>query len=129
MKSNILKFISPILLTSEKDLQIQNQTLISQRQEIQTENAISEIKAQIEADSKKLYEEMKEQVNISHFKTFQNSKFKLFCINKKMSKVENDLSKSKSLREKQAKESQKQIEKLKSYHEKQVKFLVYICNI
>lgn len=76
MKSNILKFISPILLTSEKDLQIQNQTLISQRQEIQTENAISEIKAQIEADSKKLYEEMKEQVNISHFKTFQNSKLK-----------------------------------------------------
>ena len=103
--------------------------MISQRQEIQTENAISEIKAQIEADSKKLYEEMKEQVNISHFKTFQNSKLKLFCVNKKMSKVENDLSKSKSLREKQAKESQKQIEKLKSYHEKQVKFLVYFCNI
>lgn len=37
-----------------------------------------------------------------------------------MTKIENDLDKSKSLREKQAKEFNKQIENLKSEHKKEV---------
>lgn len=38
---------------------------MNRKQEIQAENAISEIKTQIESDSKKLYDEMKEQVNFN----------------------------------------------------------------
>lgn len=40
-----------------------------------------------------------------------------------MTKIENDLDKSKSLREKQAKEFNKQIENLKSDHKKEVSIM------
>ncbi len=42
-----------------------------------------------------------------------------------MHKCETDLSRSKSIREKQQKESQKQMEKLKNNYEIEVRFLIY----
>jgi hypothetical protein len=43
-------------------LQIQNLNALNKKQETQAENALTELKNQIETDSKKLYIEMKEQV-------------------------------------------------------------------
>lgn len=41
-----------------------------------------------------------------------------------MTKIENDLDKSKSIREKQAKEFNKQIEHMKSEHKKEVRIVI-----
>jgi hypothetical protein len=45
-------------------MQIQNLNSINKKQEIQAENALNNLKTQIELDYKKLYEEMKDQVNL-----------------------------------------------------------------
>ena len=44
-------------------MQIQNLNSINKKQEIQAENALNNLKTQIELDYKKLYDEMKDQVN------------------------------------------------------------------
>ena len=45
-------------------MQIQNLNSINKTQEIQAENALNNLKTQIELDYKKLYDEMKDQVNL-----------------------------------------------------------------
>jgi hypothetical protein len=45
-------------------MQIQNLNSINKKQEIQAENALNNLKTQIELDYKKLYDEMKDQVNL-----------------------------------------------------------------
>lgn len=71
---------------------------------MQAEHALNELKIDIERNSNKLYDEMKNQ----------------------MTKVENDLDKSKSIREKQSKEFNKQIEHLKSEHKKEVLIIMRV---
>ena len=60
-------------------MQIQNSNALNRKQEAQAENALTELKAQIESDSKKLYEEMKDQVNCDF--QFQFNKQKTVYLN------------------------------------------------
>jgi centrosomal protein CEP112 len=66
---------------------------------VKAEIALNELKKEIESKSTKLYDDMKEQMN----------------------KCEHDLEKSRALREKQSRDFAKQIDELRSQHQKEVK--------
>ncbi|NXA48586.1 CE112 protein, partial [Nothocercus julius] len=82
----------------EKEEQLTRVTEVQRLQAQQADAALEEFKRQVELNSEKVYAEMKEQ----------------------MEKVEADLSRSKSLREKQSKEFSWQLEDLKQRYEQQM---------
>ncbi|XP_067164766.1 centrosomal protein of 112 kDa isoform X4 [Apteryx mantelli] len=82
----------------EKEEQLTRVTEVQRLQAQQADAALEEFKRQVELNSEKVYAEMKQQ----------------------MEKVEADLSRSKSLREKQSKEFSWQLEELKQRYEQQV---------
>ncbi|XP_037665053.1 centrosomal protein of 112 kDa isoform X1 [Choloepus didactylus] len=82
----------------EKEEQLTRVTEIQRLQAQQADAALEEFKRQVELNSEKVYAEMKEQ----------------------MEKVEADLSRSKSLREKQSKEYLWQLEDVKKRYEQQI---------
>ncbi|XP_071066858.1 centrosomal protein of 112 kDa isoform X2 [Dasypus novemcinctus] len=82
----------------EKDEQLNRVTEIQRLQAQQADAALEEFKRQVEMNSEKVYAEMKEQ----------------------MEKVEADLTRSKSLREKQSKEFLWQLEDVKQRYEQQI---------
>ncbi|XP_013402833.1 centrosomal protein of 112 kDa [Lingula anatina] len=82
----------------EKDEEIQKIIEQHRQHAQQSEQALTEFKSQVEKNSGRMYDEMKQQ----------------------MEKVAADLSRSKQLREKQAQEFQKQIEDLKKVHEQEL---------
>ena len=51
-------------LLREKDYHIENLKENIKKQEIQAENALNEIRDQVEQNSKRIYDEMEEQVNL-----------------------------------------------------------------
>ncbi|KAM9119173.1 centrosomal protein of 112 kDa isoform 2-T2 [Pangshura tecta] len=82
----------------EKEEQLTRVTEVQRLQAQQADAALEEFKRQVELNSEKVYAEMKQQ----------------------MEKVESDLSRSKSLREKQSKEFSWQLEELKQRYEQQI---------
>nr|XP_060619050.1 centrosomal protein of 112 kDa isoform X3 [Anolis sagrei ordinatus] len=82
----------------EKEEQLTEVMEVQSRQAQQADAALEEFKRQVELNSEKVYAEMKEQ----------------------MERVEADLSRSKSLREKQSKEFSWQLEELKQRYEQQI---------
>ncbi|XP_013358685.1 PREDICTED: centrosomal protein of 112 kDa isoform X3 [Chinchilla lanigera] len=82
----------------EKEEQLTRVTEVQRLQAQQADAALEEFKRQVELNSEKVYAEMKEQ----------------------MEKVEADLTRSKSLREKQSKEFLWQLEDVKQRHEQQI---------
>ncbi|XP_060619050.2 centrosomal protein of 112 kDa isoform X3 [Anolis sagrei] len=82
----------------EKEEQLTQVMEVQSRQAQQADAALEEFKRQVELNSEKVYAEMKEQ----------------------MERVEADLSRSKSLREKQSKEFSWQLEELKQRYEQQI---------
>ncbi|XP_049557457.1 centrosomal protein of 112 kDa isoform X12 [Orcinus orca] len=82
----------------EKEEQLTRVTEVQRLQAQQADAALEEFKRQVELNSEKVYAEMKEQ----------------------MGKVEADLTRSKSLREKQSKEFLWQLEDVKQRHEQQI---------
>ncbi|XP_010147589.1 PREDICTED: centrosomal protein of 112 kDa, partial [Eurypyga helias] len=82
----------------EKEEQLTRVTEVQRLQAQQADAALEEFKRQVELNSEKVYAEMKQQVE----------------------KVEADLSRSKSLREKQSKEFSWQLEELKQRYEQQI---------
>ncbi|XP_064378831.1 centrosomal protein of 112 kDa isoform X3 [Dromaius novaehollandiae] len=82
----------------EKEEQLTRVTEVQRLQAQQADAALEEFKRQVELNSEKVYAEMKQQ----------------------MEKVEADLSRSKSLREKQSKEFSWQLDELKQRYEQQV---------
>lgn len=86
----------------EKDAQLANAMNTIKQQKVQAETALNELKRDIEANSNRLYEEMREQ----------------------MAKCESDLAKSKLSKDKQTKEFNKQMDELKNEHRKQMDNLV-----
>ncbi|KAM9005561.1 centrosomal protein of 112 kDa isoform X5 [Sarcophilus harrisii] len=82
----------------EKEEQLTRVTEIQRLQAQQADAALEEFKRQVELNSEKVYAEMKQQ----------------------MEKVETDLTRSKSLREKQAKEFLWQLEDIKKRYEQQI---------
>ena len=52
------------LCNREKDFHIESLRNVIKKQELQAETALNEIRDQIEQNSKKIYEEMEEQVGI-----------------------------------------------------------------
>ncbi|XP_037770482.1 centrosomal protein of 112 kDa isoform X5 [Chelonia mydas] len=82
----------------EKEEQLTRVTEVQRLQAQQADAALEEFKRQVELNSEKVYAEMKQQ----------------------MEKVESDLSRSKSLREKQSKEFSWQFEELKQRYEQQI---------
>ncbi|EMP40163.1 hypothetical protein UY3_02565 [Chelonia mydas] len=87
-----------ITLEREKEEQLTRVTEVQRLQAQQADAALEEFKRQVELNSEKVYAEMKQQ----------------------MEKVESDLSRSKSLREKQSKEFSWQFEELKQRYEQQI---------
>ncbi|XP_030779540.1 centrosomal protein of 112 kDa isoform X7 [Rhinopithecus roxellana] len=82
----------------EKEEQLTRVTEVQRLQAQQADAALEEFKRQVELNSEKVYAEMKEQ----------------------MEKVEADLTRSKSLREKQSKEFLWQLEDIRQRHEQQI---------
>ncbi|XP_039091949.1 centrosomal protein of 112 kDa isoform X3 [Hyaena hyaena] len=82
----------------EKEEQLTRVTEVQRLQAQQADAALEEFKRQVELNSEKVYAEMKEQ----------------------MEKVETDLTRSKSLREKQSKEFSWQLEEVKQRYEQQI---------
>uniref|UniRef100_A0A673UNJ5 Centrosomal protein 112 n=2 Tax=Suricata suricatta TaxID=37032 RepID=A0A673UNJ5_SURSU len=82
----------------EKEEQLTRVTEVQRLQAQQADAALEEFKRQVELNSEKVYAEMKEQ----------------------MEKVEADLTRSKSLREKQSKEFSWQLEEVKQRYEQQI---------
>ncbi|XP_067403425.1 centrosomal protein of 112 kDa isoform X2 [Emydura macquarii macquarii] len=82
----------------EKEEQLTRVTEVQRLQAQQADAALEEFKRQVELNSEKVYAEMKQQ----------------------MEKVKSDLSRSKSLREKQSKEFSWQLEELKQRYEQQI---------
>ncbi|XP_068120153.1 centrosomal protein of 112 kDa isoform X2 [Hyperolius riggenbachi] len=85
-------------LLQEKEDQLARMTEKQAVQAKQADTALEEFKRQVELNTEKVYAEMKEQ----------------------MGKVELDLSRSKSLREKQSKEFTRQLEEVKQRYEQQI---------
>ncbi|XP_054832880.1 centrosomal protein of 112 kDa [Eublepharis macularius] len=85
-------------ILKEKEEQLTRVMEVQRLQAQQADAALEEFKRQVELNSEKVYAEMKEQ----------------------MGKVEADLSRSKSLREKQSKEFSWQLEELKQRYEQQI---------
>ncbi|XP_073463950.1 centrosomal protein of 112 kDa-like [Aquarana catesbeiana] len=85
-------------LLREKEEQMARMTEMQAIQAQQADGALQELKHQVELNTEKVYAEMKEQ----------------------MEKVEADLSRSKSLREKQNKEFIRQLEEVKQRYEQQI---------
>ncbi len=99
----------------EKETHIQNLNETIKQQKQQAEKALNELKKQVEYNSNKLYDDMKEQVCDADTKEQELRLLwgkKIFNSNifQKMTKIENDLQRSKMLREKQSKDFQKQLE-------------------
>ncbi|XP_060108315.1 centrosomal protein of 112 kDa [Heteronotia binoei] len=92
----IIRRLEDIL--KEKEEQLTRVMEVQRLQAQQADAALEEFKRQVELNSEKVYTEMKEQ----------------------MGKVEADLSRSKSLREKQSKEFSCQLEELKQRYEQQI---------
>ncbi|XP_048346975.1 centrosomal protein of 112 kDa isoform X3 [Sphaerodactylus townsendi] len=92
----IIRRLEDIL--KEKEEQLTRVMEVQRLQAQQADAALEEFKRQVELNSEKVYAEMKEQ----------------------MGKVEADLSRSKSLREKQSKEFSWQLEELKQRYEQQI---------
>ncbi|EDO31913.1 predicted protein, partial [Nematostella vectensis] len=82
----------------ERDEQIQRLTEAQKQQAAQAEHALEDFKNQVERNSGRMFDEMKTQ----------------------MEKVEEDLARSKNLREKQAKEFSRQMDDMKLKYDKQV---------
>ncbi|XP_073246209.1 centrosomal protein of 112 kDa-like [Porites lutea] len=82
----------------ERDDQVQKLSEVQKQQAQQAELALEDFKSQVERNSGRMFDEMKAQ----------------------MEKVEEDLARSKNLREKQAKEFSRQLDDLKIKHEKEV---------
>ncbi|KAM4663142.1 centrosomal protein of 112 kDa [Discoglossus pictus] len=86
------------IMLKEKDEQLTRLTELQRMQAQQADVALEEFKRQVEANTEKVYSEMKQQ----------------------MDKVESDLCRSKSMREKQFKESTWQLEELKQSYEQKI---------
>ncbi|KFQ31410.1 Centrosomal protein of 112 kDa, partial [Mesitornis unicolor] len=98
-KGDALKKIRKLEETlKEKEEQLTRVTEVQRLQAQQADAALEEFKRQVELNSEKVYAEMKQQ----------------------MEKVEADLGRSKSLREKQSKEFSWQLEELKQRYEQQI---------
>lgn len=82
----------------EREDQIQKLSEVQKQQAQQAEHALEDFKSQVERNSGRMFDEMKAQ----------------------MEKVEEDLARSKNLREKQAKEFSRQLDDLKIKHEKEI---------
>lgn len=82
----------------EREEQIQKLSEVQKQQAQQAEHALEDFKSQVERNSGRMFDEMKAQ----------------------MEKVEEDLARSKNLREKQAKEFSRQLDDLKIKHEKEI---------
>ncbi|CAF0936063.1 unnamed protein product [Brachionus calyciflorus] len=89
-------------IIKEKEGHLCNAMNTIKQQKLQAESALNELKKEIEANSTKLYEEMRQQMN----------------------KCENDLAKTKSSKEKQSKEYQKQLDEIKKDHKKDIENLL-----
>ncbi|KAL9956211.1 hypothetical protein ACROYT_G037657 [Oculina patagonica] len=85
-------------LLKEREDQIQKLSEVQKQQAKQAEHALEDFKSQVERNSGRMFDEMKAQ----------------------MEKVEEDLARSKNLREKQAKEFSRQLDDLKIKHEKEI---------
>ncbi|XP_053563780.1 centrosomal protein of 112 kDa [Bombina bombina] len=85
-------------MLKERDEQLTRLTEVQRLQAQQADTALEEFKRQVEANTEKVYSEMKQQ----------------------MEKVEGDLSLSKFLREKQTKEYTRQLEELKQSYEQKI---------
>nr|XP_056710831.1 centrosomal protein of 112 kDa isoform X1 [Euleptes europaea] len=85
-------------ILEEKEEQLTQMMQVQTLQAQQADAALEEFKRQVELNSENIYAEMKEQ----------------------MGKVEADLSRSKSLREKQSKEFSRQLEELKQRYEQEI---------
>ncbi len=86
------------MLYRDRETSLANANNTIKTQKVKAEIALNELKKEIESKSMKLYEDMKEQMN----------------------KCERDLEKSRSLREKQARDFTKQIEEFKHKHQEEV---------
>lgn len=82
----------------EREEQIQKLSDVQKQQAQQAEHALEDFKSQVERNSGRMFDEMKAQ----------------------MEKVEEDLARSKNLREKQAKEFSRQLDDCKIKHEKEI---------
>jgi len=85
-------------LLREREQNIEELKESIRKQDVQTEDALNDIKLQVEQNSKKIYAEM----------------------NEAMSKCEQELARSKQARDKQAKESQRQMDKVRGQHEREL---------
>lgn len=85
-------------LVKEREDQIQKLSEAQKQQAQHAEHALEDFKSQVERNSGRMFDEMKAQ----------------------MEKVEEDLARSKNLREKQAKEFSRQLDDLKIKHEKEI---------
>lgn len=85
-------------LVKEREDEIQKLSEAQKQQAQQAEHALEDFKSQVERNSGRMFDEMKAQ----------------------MEKVEEDLARSKNLREKQAKEFSRQLDDLKIKHEKEI---------
>jgi len=85
-------------LVREREQSIEELKESIRKQDVQTEDALNEIKRQVEENSKKIYAEM----------------------NEAMGKCEQELARSKQARDRQAKESQRQMDKVRGQHEREV---------
>jgi len=90
--------VTPLYFLREREEQIQKLSDVQKQQAQQAEHALEDFKSQVERNSGRMFDEMKAQ----------------------MEKVEEDLARSKNLREKQAKEFSRQLDDCKIKHEKEI---------